>query len=114
MAEVLREVPETVAVWIPAGTTLARVARPDQLKAQLRIPETQAKDVRVGQKAAVDTRNGIANGPVSRVAPSVQDGTVLVDVALQGPLPQGARTDLAVDRTIEIGHLENGRCGVQP
>jgi HlyD family secretion protein len=107
LAGVLQEVPVNVGQRVTAGTTLARVARPDQLKAQLRIPETQAKDVRVGQKAAVDTRNGIANGSVSRVAPSVQDGTVLVDVALQGPLPQGARTDLSVDGTIEIEHLEN-------
>jgi HlyD family secretion protein len=92
---------------VTAGTTLARVARPDQLKAQLRIPETQAKDVRPGQRASVDTRNGIAAGVVARVAPSVQDGTVLVDVTLQGPLPQGARTDLSVDGTIEIERLEN-------
>ncbi|HEY6322938.1 MAG TPA: efflux RND transporter periplasmic adaptor subunit, partial [Thermoanaerobaculia bacterium] len=107
LAGVLQEVPVNVGQRVTAGTTLARVARPDQLKAQLRIPETQAKDVRVGQKAAVDTRNGIANGSVSRIAPSVQDGTVLVDVALQAPLPQGARTDLSVDGTIEIERLEN-------
>ncbi len=107
LAGVLQEVPVQMGQRVTAGTTLARVARPDQLKAQLRIPETQAKDVRVGQKAAVDTRNGIADGIVSRVAPSVQDGTVLVDVALQAPLPQGARTDLSVDGTIEIERLEN-------
>jgi HlyD family secretion protein len=107
LAGVLQEVPVQVGQHVTAGTTLARVARPDQLKAQLRIPETQAKDVRKGQKAAVDTRNGIAAGAVSRVAPSVQDGTVLVDVELQGPLPQGARTDLSVDGTIEIERLEN-------
>jgi HlyD family secretion protein len=107
LAGVLQEVPVQVGQRVTAGTTLARVARPDQLKAQLRIPETQAKDVRKGQKAAVDTRNGIAAGAVSRVAPSVQDGTVLVDVELQGPLPQGARTDLSVDGTIEIERLEN-------
>jgi HlyD family secretion protein len=107
LAGVLQEVPVQVGQRVTAGTTLARVARPDQLKAQLRIPETQAKDVRIGQQASVDTRNGIAEGRVSRVAPSVQDGTVLVDVALQGPLPQGARTDLSVDGTIEIERLEN-------
>ncbi len=107
LAGVLQEVPVQVGQRVTAGTTLARVARPDQLKAQLRIPETQAKDVRKGQKAAVDTRNGIAEGMVSRVAPSVQDGTVLVDVELHGPLPQGARTDLSVDGTIEIERLEN-------
>jgi HlyD family secretion protein len=107
LAGVLQEVPVSVGQRVTAGITLARVARPDQLKAQLRIPETQAKDVRVGQHATVDTRNGIANGVVSRVAPSVQDGTVLVDVNLQAPLPQGARTDLSVDGTIEIEKLEN-------
>ena len=107
LAGVLQEVPVQVGQRVTAGTTLARVARPDQLKAQLRIPETQAKDVRIGQQASVDTRNGLAAGAVSRVAPSVQDGTVLVDVALHGPLPQGARTDLSVDGTIEIERLEN-------
>jgi HlyD family secretion protein len=107
LAGVLQEVPVQVGQRVTAGTTLARVARPDQLKAQLRIPETQAKDVRVGQRASIDTRNGLAAGSVSRVAPSVQDGTVLVDVALQGPLPAGARTDLSVDGTIEIERLEN-------
>src|SRR5258708_204245 len=107
LAGVLQEVPVQVGQRVTAGTTLARVARPDQLKAQLRIPETQAKDVRPGQRASVDTRNGIASGVVARVAPSVQDGTVLVDVTLQGPLPQGARTDLSVDGTIEIERLEN-------
>jgi HlyD family secretion protein len=107
LAGVLQEVPVQVGQRVTAGTTLARVARPDQLKAQLRIPETQAKDVRIGQQASIDTRNGLASGSVSRVAPSVQDGTVLVDVALQGPLPPGARTDLSVDGTIEIERLEN-------
>jgi HlyD family secretion protein len=107
LAGVLQEVPVQVGQQVTAGTTLARVARPDQLKAQLNIPETQAKDVRIGQQASIDTRNGIAAGTVSRVAPSVQNGTVVVDVALRGPLPQGARTDLSVDGTIEIEHLEN-------
>jgi HlyD family secretion protein len=107
MSGVLQEVPVQVGQRVTAGTTLARVARPDQLKAQLRIPETQAKDVRPGQLAAIDTRNGIAQGRVARVAPSVQDGTVMVDVTLEGPLPPGARTDLSVDGTIEIERLEN-------
>jgi HlyD family secretion protein len=107
LAGVLQEVPVQVGQRVTAGTTLARVARPDQLKAQLRIPETQAKDVRKDQDAEVDTRNGIAAGKVSRVAPSVQDGTVLVDVELRGPLPQGARTDLSVDGTIEIERLKD-------
>jgi HlyD family secretion protein len=107
LAGVVQEVPVQMGQRVTAGTTLARVARPDQLKAQLRIPETQAKDVRVGQKASVDTRNGLAEGTVSRIAPSVQDGTVVVDVRLVGPLPPGARTDLSVDGTIEIERLEN-------
>lgn len=104
---VLQDVPVQVGQRVVAGTNLARVARPDKLKAQLRIPETQAKDVRVGQDASIDTRNGEAPGRVSRVAPSVQEGTVLVDVAILGPLPQGARPDLSVDGTILIEHLAN-------
>jgi HlyD family secretion protein len=104
---VLQDVPVQVGQRVTAGTNLARVARPDKLKAQLRIPETQAKDVRVGQEASIDTRNGEAPGRVSRVAPSVQEGTVLVDVAILGPLPQGARPDLSVDGTILIEHLDN-------
>jgi HlyD family secretion protein len=107
IAGVLQEVPVQVGQQVTAGTTLARVAPPDELKAQLKIPETQAKDVRVGQRASIDTRNGLIAGAVLRVAPSVQDGTVLVDVSLNPPLPQGARTDLSVDGTIEIEKLEN-------
>jgi HlyD family secretion protein len=107
IAGVLQEVPVQVGQQVTAGTTLARVAPPDELKAQLKIPETQAKDVRVGQSASIDTRNGLIAGTVARVAPSVQDGTVLVDVALIPPLPQGARTDLSVDGTIEIEKLTN-------
>ncbi|HVT57599.1 MAG TPA: HlyD family efflux transporter periplasmic adaptor subunit [Thermoanaerobaculia bacterium] len=104
---VLQELPVQVGQRVTPGTTLARVARPERLKAQLRIPETQAKDVAVGQKASIDTRNGLVDGHVARVAPSVSEGTVLVDVALDGALPQGARTDLSVDGTIEIERLEN-------
>jgi HlyD family secretion protein len=104
---VLQELPMQVGQRATAGTNLARVARPEKLKAQLHIPETQAKDVLVGQKASVDTRNGLIEGHVARVAPSVQEGTVIVDVALDGALPQGARPDLSVDGTIEIERLEN-------
>jgi HlyD family secretion protein len=75
------------------------------LKAELRIPETQARDVEVGLKAIVDTRNGEVEGRVSRVDPAAQDGTVLVDVAFTGPLPRGARPDLSVDGTIELERL---------
>jgi HlyD family secretion protein len=102
---VLQELPVQVGQRVAAGAVLARVARPEKLKAQLQIPEVLAKDVKVGQTATIDTRNGVINGHVSRVAPSVQDGTVLVDVALEGQLPEGARPDLSVDGTIEIERL---------
>ncbi|HEY2289945.1 MAG TPA: HlyD family efflux transporter periplasmic adaptor subunit [Thermoanaerobaculia bacterium] len=102
---VLQELPGQVGQRVTAGTVLARVARPEKLKAQLQIPEVLAKDVKVGQSANIDTRNGVVNGHVSRVAPSVQDGTVVVDVALDGALPEGARPDLSVDGTIEIERL---------
>lgn len=102
---VLQEVPVQSGQRISPGENLARVARPDTLKAELRIPETQAKDVVIGQKAEIDTRNGIIDGRVSRIDPAVREGTVLVDVALQGELPRGARPDLSVDGTIEIERL---------
>ncbi|HEY0783529.1 MAG TPA: HlyD family efflux transporter periplasmic adaptor subunit [Thermoanaerobaculia bacterium] len=102
---VLQELPVQVGQRVPAGTNLARVGRPERLKAQLRIPETQAKDVTVGQTASIDTRNGIVNGRVIRLDPSVREGTVTVDVALDGELPKGARPDLTVDGTIEIERL---------
>ncbi|HEY3567380.1 MAG TPA: HlyD family efflux transporter periplasmic adaptor subunit [Thermoanaerobaculia bacterium] len=102
---VLQELPVQAGQRVAAGTLLARVARPERLKAQLQIPEVLAKDVKVGQRATIDTRNGVIDGHVSRVAPSVQDGTVLVDVALDGALPEGARPDLSVDGTIEIEKL---------
>jgi HlyD family secretion protein len=102
---VLQELPVQAGQRVAAGTVLARVARPERLKAQLQIPEVLAKDVKQGQKATIDTRNGVIDGRVSRVAPSVQDGTVTVDVALEGPLPEGARPDLSVDGTIEIERL---------
>jgi len=93
--------------WITQGTTIAKVVQPGKLKAQLRIPETQAKDVSIGQKASIDTRNGIIPGHVSRKDPSSVAGTVLVDVALDGPLPPGAVPDLSVDGTIVIEQLKN-------
>jgi HlyD family secretion protein len=104
---VLQEVPVEVGQRVVPGTILARVAQPDSLKAQLQIPETQAKDVAVGQLAAVDTRNGVAAGRVVRIDPAVQNGYVTVDVAMEGPLPKGARPDLSVDGTIEIERLED-------
>jgi HlyD family secretion protein len=87
------------------GANIARVARPDDLRAEIDIPETQARDVALGQKVSVDTRNGIVPGKVVRIDPAVQQGTVQVDVDLTGPLPAGARPDLSVDGTIEIERL---------
>jgi HlyD family secretion protein len=92
---------------VVAGAVLARVARPEKLKAELHIPEVQAKDVKVGMVASIDTRNGIVPGHVMRVAPSSQDGTVIMDVAFDGALPEGARPNLSVDGTIEIERLDN-------
>jgi len=102
---VLRELPLQEGQWVNPGDRLAVVVQPGRLKAELRIPETQAKDVIVGQRAAVDTRNGIIPGRVTRIDPAVENGTVTVDVALEGPLPRGARPDLSVDGTIEIERL---------
>jgi HlyD family secretion protein len=102
---VLQIVPVEVGQRVSPGTNLARVARPDKLKAEIRIPETQARDVVPGQKAVVDTRNGVVEGRVIRVDPAVQNGTVTVDIALVGELPKGARPDLTVDGTIELERL---------
>jgi HlyD family secretion protein len=90
---------------VTPGTNLARVAQPERLKAVIRVPETQARDVQPGQKAVVDTRNGVVPARVIRVDPAVQNGTVTVDLALVGPLPKGARPDLTVDGTIELERL---------
>jgi HlyD family secretion protein len=102
---VLQVVPVEVGQRVTTGTNLARVARPNKLKAVVRIPETQARDVVGGQKATVDTRNGFVEGRVMRVDPAVQNGTVTVDIALIGELPRGARPDLTVDGTIELERL---------
>jgi HlyD family secretion protein len=104
---VLQEVPVQVGQQVTPGTTLAKVVQPDKLKAQLKIAETQAKDIEIGQPASIDTRNGIVPGKVSRVDPASQNGTVTVDVALEGPLPKGARPDLSVDGTIELDRLKD-------
>jgi HlyD family secretion protein len=90
---------------IALGANIARVARPDDLQAELRVPETQARDVQLGQLVHVDTRNGIVDGKVIRIDPAVQSGTVQVDVEITGELPRGARPDLSVDGTIEIERL---------
>jgi HlyD family secretion protein len=104
---VLQVVPVEVGQEVSPGTNLARVADPKRLKAEIKIPETQAKDVVPGQPATVDTRNGIVKGRVSRVDPSVQNGTVTVDVEILDPLPLGARPDLSVDGTIELENLKD-------
>jgi len=105
IAGVLQVVPVEVGAQVTPGTNLARVADPARLKAELKIPETQAKDVQPGQVANVDTRNGMVVGRVVRVDPSVQNGTVTVDVTFDGPLPNGARPDLSVDGTVELERL---------
>jgi len=102
---VLQLVPVEVGQHVTPGTNLARVADPKKLKAEIKIAETQAKDVTIGQKATVDTRNGVVNGHVSRIDPSVVNGTVTVDVAISDPLPNGARPDLSVDGTVELENL---------
>ena len=93
--------------WVNPGMELARVARPGALKAVIRVPETQARDIAVGQKATVDTRNGIVPGHVMRIDPGSTQGTVIVEVAIDGELPRGARADMSVDGTIEIERLPN-------
>lgn len=93
--------------WVQSGTTLARIVQPNRLRAVLRIPETQARDVAIGQSAQVDTRIGLVAGRVQRIDPAAQNGTVAVDVALEPPLPQGARPDLSVEGTVEIERLAN-------
>ncbi len=104
---VLQELPLEVGQWAISGATLAKVVQPERLKAVLRIPETQARDLSIGQSAAIDTRNGIVKGHVVRIDPAAQNGTVTVDVTLDGDLPRGARPDLSVDGTIEIERLNN-------
>lgn len=104
---VLQELAVEVGEEVTPGANLARVAQPDKLKAQLRIAETQAKDIEVGQKAMIDTRNGLIEGRVMRIDPAVREGTVTVDVQLVGELPRGARPDLSVDGTIELERLHD-------
>ena len=110
VAGVLQEVPVQVGQRIGPGTNLARVVDPTRLKAQLQVAETQVKDVAIGQKAEVDTRNGTNSrvpGRVVRIDPAARNGTVTVDVALDGALPRGARPDMSVDGEIELERLDN-------
>ncbi len=103
----LQVVPVEVGQQVAPGTNLARVANPSRLKAEIKIAETQTKDIQIGQKAEVDTRIGIVEGRVVRIDPSVQNGTRTVDVALTGELPRGAVPDLSVDGTIELERLND-------
>ena len=104
---VLQLVPVEVGQQVAPGTNVARVANPARLKAEIKIAETQAKDIQVGQPATVDTRNGIVKGRVIRIDPSVQNGTRTVDVSLDEALPKGAVPDLSVDGTIELERLND-------
>lgn len=104
---VLQQLPVEVGQRVIPGANLARVADPTKLKAEVKIAETQAKDIQINQPASIDTRNGIVAGHVVRVDPAVEQGTVRVDVALDGELPKGARPDLSVDGTIELERLDN-------
>jgi len=103
----LQTVSVQVGQQVTLGQELARVANPKKLKAELKITETQAKDIQLGQSVSVDTRNGIIPGKVIRIDPSVQNGTRTVDASLEGELPKGAVPDLSVDGTIELEKLEN-------
>ncbi len=107
MNGVLEQVPVEVGQQVAPGTNVARVADPTRLKAELRIAETQARDLTIGQLAQVDTRNGVITGKVARIDPTAQNGTVTVDIALEGELPRGARPDLSVDGTVELERLDN-------
>jgi HlyD family secretion protein len=104
---VLVEMPLQVGQRVTPGTMLAKVVQPNHLIAELKVAETQARDVQIGQPALVDTHNGTASGTVMRVDPAVQNGTVTVDVKLTGDLPKGARPDLSVDGTIDLEKLDN-------
>lgn len=116
---VLQELPLELGQWVTPGVLLAKVVKPERLKAELRIAETQARDIQPGQKALVDTRNGVVEGTVARVAPAASQGTVRVEVSLPAELPRGARPDLTVEGTVELERLGNvlsvGRpAGAQP
>lgn len=107
MDGILQVLPVEVGAQVQPGVGLARVADPHRLKAEIRVAETQARDIEIGQVAQVDTRNGIVAGKVGRIDPSVQNGTVTVDVIITGELPRGSRPDLSVDGTIELERLDD-------
>jgi HlyD family secretion protein len=103
----LQVLPLELGQWVNPGMELARVAQPGKLKAVLHVSEEQARDAALGQRALIDTRNGVVPGHVMRMDPSSQNGTVTVEVAIDGPLPAGTRSDLSVDGTIQIAQLPN-------
>ena len=104
---VLVDLPLQVGQHVLPGAMLAKVVQPDHLMATIKIAETQARDVQIGEPASVDTHNGVVAGTVMRVDPAVQNGTVTVDLKLTGELPKGARPDLSVDGTIDLERLDN-------
>ena len=104
---VVQQVSVEVGQQVTAGTILAKVAQPEKLKAELKIPETLVKDIQLGQPAQIDTRNGVVAGRVSRIDPAVREGSVVVDVTIEGLLPKGARPDLSVDGTVELENLQD-------
>ena len=104
---VLVDLPLEVGQHVTPGTMLAKVVQPNHLMAELKIAETQARDVQMGEPASIDTHNGVVAGTVTRVDPAVQNGTVTVDVKLTGDLPKGARPDLSVDGTVDLERLDN-------
>jgi HlyD family secretion protein len=107
MNGVLQQMPVDVGQRVKIGDNLARVADPTKLKAEIKIAETQAKDIQIGEKATIDTRNGVVTGHVTRVDPAVEQGTVKVDAEIDGELPRGARPDLTIDGTIELERLDD-------
>ncbi len=107
MYGVLQQMVVEVGQQVAPGANLARVADMKKLKAQVRVPETQLKDMAIGQVASIDTRNGVVAGRVTRIDPAAENGTVTVDVALEGTLPPGARPDMSVEGTIELERLES-------
>jgi HlyD family secretion protein len=102
---IVQDLPLELGQWVAIGAVLARVIQPERLKAVLRIPELQAKDLQIGQSVSIDTRNGLIAGQVARIAPAANQGTVTVEVRLDGELPRGARPDLSIEGTIEIERL---------
>ena len=104
---VLQEIPLELGQWVNPGMVLARVAKPDRLKAVIRVPESQASEVAVGQKVTIDTRNGVTAGTITRVAPVSQGGSVEAEAIITGRMPEGSRASLGVDCTIEVQRIRD-------